>query len=78
MPTVDPKYLIGRTFLKETETDGHRFRARTVHAIKKKDAELKRDPDRNKFLCEVDFNTANDIYTYHQDLDFINRDSLDI
>jgi hypothetical protein len=33
MVTIDPKYLIGRTFLKDTEEDGQRFRARVVRAI---------------------------------------------
>ena len=41
MPTIDPKDLIGRTFLKETETDGQRFRARIVRAIIDKDNEVK-------------------------------------
>jgi hypothetical protein len=30
MVTIDPKDLIGRTFLKDTEEDGQRFRARVV------------------------------------------------
>jgi hypothetical protein len=42
MVTIDPKDLIGRTFLKETEEDGQRFRARVVHAIIDKDDELKK------------------------------------
>lgn len=39
MPTIDPKDLIGRTFLNETESDEHYFRARLVKAIHEKDAE---------------------------------------
>ena len=60
MPTIDPKDLLGRTFLKETEADGQRFRARIVRAITEKDAELQRDPEHIKFLCEVDGNTADE------------------
>jgi hypothetical protein len=30
MVTIDPKDLIGRTFLKDSETDGQRFRARVI------------------------------------------------
>lgn len=78
MPTIDPKDLIGCMFLKETEADGQRFRARIVHSIIEKDAELKRDTDHIKFLSEVDGDTADAIYTYNQVLDFIERDSLDI
>jgi hypothetical protein len=77
-PTIDPKDPIGRTYLKDTESDGQRFPARIVRAIAEKDAELKRDPSHIKFLCEVDGDTANDIYTYNQVLDFIERDNLDI
>ena len=77
MPTIDPKDLIGRTFLKETETDGQRFRARIVRAIIDKDNEVKKDPQYIKFLCEIDGETADEIISYNQILDHIERDSLD-
>jgi hypothetical protein len=35
MITIDPKELVGNTFLKETEEDGQRFCARVVKAIAK-------------------------------------------
>jgi hypothetical protein len=41
MVTIDPKDLIGRTFLKESEEDGQRFRARVVRAVIDKEDELK-------------------------------------
>ena len=78
MPTIDPKDLLGRTFLKDSEADGQRFRARIVRAIMDHDADLKREPHHVKFLCEVDGDTADEIYTYNQVLDFIERDSLDM
>jgi hypothetical protein len=37
MPIIDPKDLIGRTFLKDTESVGQSFRARIVRAIAEKD-----------------------------------------
>jgi hypothetical protein len=49
-----------------------------VRAIAEIDAKLKPDPSHIKFLCEVDGDTADDIYTYNQVLDFIERDNLDI
>jgi hypothetical protein len=73
MVTIDPKDLIGRTFLKDSEADGQRFRARIVRAIVEHDADLKRDPQHVKFLCDVDGDTADEIYTYNQVLDFIER-----
>ena len=41
MVTIDPKDLIGRTFLKDSEEDGQRFRARVVRAIVEKEEDLK-------------------------------------
>jgi hypothetical protein len=70
--------LIGRSFLKDTEADGQRFRAKIVRAIIERDSELKRDPNHIRFLCEVDGDTVDGIYTYNQILDFIERDKLDI
>jgi hypothetical protein len=78
MPTIDPNDLIGRSFLEDTEADGQRFCAKIVRAIIEKDSELKRDPNHIRFLCEVDGDTLDDIYTYNQILDFIERDNLDI
>ena len=77
MPTIDPKSLIGRTFLKETDGDGQRFRARIVRAIIDKENELKNDPQYIKFLCEVDGDTADEIISYNQVLDYIERENLD-
>jgi hypothetical protein len=44
MPTIDPKDLFGRTFLKGPEADGQRFRARIVRTILEHDADMKCDP----------------------------------
>jgi hypothetical protein len=77
-PTIDSKDLWGRTFLKDSEADGQHFRARIVRAILEHDADMKRDPQHVKFLCEVDGDTADDIYTCNQALDFTERDNLDM
>jgi hypothetical protein len=73
MPTIDPKDLMGRSFLKNTEVDGQRLRANILRAIVEMDSELKRDPNHIRFLCEVDGDTVGNIYTYNQILDFIDR-----
>jgi Reverse transcriptase (RNA-dependent DNA polymerase) len=39
---------------------------------------MKRDTEHVKFLCEVDGDTADEIYTYNQVLDFIECDNLDM
>jgi hypothetical protein len=78
MATIDPKDLLGRTFLKDSESDGQRFRARIVRAILDHDADMKCDPQHIKFLCEVDGDTADEIYTYNQILALIEQDNLEI
>jgi hypothetical protein len=78
MATIDPKGLLGRTFLKDSESDGQRFRARIVRAILEHDADMKRDPQHVKFLCEVDGDTADKIYTYNQVLDLMEQENLDM
>jgi hypothetical protein len=77
MPTIDPEDLIGRTFLKDTEAGGQRFRAKIVRSIVDKHSELQKDRRYNKLSCEVDGDVAAEIFTYNQFLDFIERDDLD-
>jgi hypothetical protein len=49
-----------------------------VRAIVEKDSKLKRDPNHIRFLCEVDGDTVDAIFTYNQIPDFIEWDTLDI
>jgi hypothetical protein len=42
MVTINPKDLIGLTFLKDTEEDGQRFCARVICAVIEKEDQLKR------------------------------------
>jgi hypothetical protein len=78
MVTIDPKDLIGRTFLKDTEEDGQRFRARVVRAVVDKEDELKKGSDYLKFICEIPNSTVDEILTYNEILDHIERDNNDI
>ena len=64
MVTIDPKELIGCTFLTYSEEDGQRFRARVVRAVVDKEDNLKRDPKYMRFSCEVPNSTVEEIYTY--------------
>jgi hypothetical protein len=64
IPTIDPKDLVGITFLKDSEAYGQRFRARLVRAILD--------------LCEVNNDTADEIYTYNHVLNFIEQENLDM
>ena len=78
MVTIDPKDLIGRTFLKDAEEDGQRFRARVVRAIVEKDNDLKKGVEYMKFICEVPNSTADEIFTYNEILDHIERDNSEV
>ena len=75
MVTIDPKDLIGRTFLKDTEEDGQRFRARVVRAIVKNQEDLKTRPEYLKFICEVPNSDVDEILTYNEILDYIEREN---
>jgi hypothetical protein len=78
MATIDPKDLIGRTFLKDLEADGQRFRARVVHAVVDKEDTLKKGSEYMKFICEVPNSTVDEILTYNEILDHIEKDDMDI
>jgi hypothetical protein len=71
MVTIDPKDLIGRTFLKDSEVDGQRFRARVFRAVLDNE-------DNMKFICEVPNLKVNKMYTYNKILDHIEKDKDDI
>ena len=77
-PSVNPDNLIGHTFLKDTEKDGQRFQARIVKVIIDKEAEMHKDPNYIKFLCEVDGEVADEILKYNEVLDHIEQDNRDV
>jgi hypothetical protein len=78
MVTIDPKDLIGRSFLKDSEEDGQRFRARVVRAVIDKEDELKKGTEYMRFICEVPNSTVDEILTYNDIMDHIERESNDI
>jgi hypothetical protein len=55
MVTIDPQDLIGRTFLKDAEEDGQRFRVRVVCAVVDREEELNKGSEYMKFICEVPY-----------------------
>ncbi|MFA9289401.1 MAG: reverse transcriptase domain-containing protein, partial [Weeksellaceae bacterium] len=78
MVTIDPKDLIGRQFLKDSEEDGQRFRARVVRAVIDKEEDLKKGSEHIKFICEVPNSTVDEILTYNEILDYIAKETQDI
>jgi hypothetical protein len=49
---------------------GQQFSARVLQAIVDKDYELKKEMQQIKFLCESDGDTADEILSYNQMLDY--------
>ncbi len=73
-PIFHPEDLVGRTFLLDPQEDGQRHRARIVKVIQDHEDDLMQDPMRIKFLCSVNNDTAEEVISYNQMLDFITRD----
>jgi hypothetical protein len=78
MVTIDPKDLIGRTFLKDTEEDGQCFHARHVRAVIEKEDQLTKGSEYMKSICNVPGSTVHEIFTYNEILDHIKRDNSDL
>ena len=73
MPTIQPDDLLGRTFLKDPNEDGERFRARVVRKII--DNPNLEDPtfENIKFILKIDGAKADEIVSYNEVLDQINK-----
>jgi len=78
MPTIDPCDLVGRTFLQQPSEDGTRFRARIIEAIKEKDSECANDPQFVKFRCSVNDGEFEEIVTYNEIINHIEKDDVEL
>jgi hypothetical protein len=76
--TIDPKDLIGRTFLKASEEDGQRSRARVVCAVTGEEDEVKKGSEYMKFICEVRNSIVDKILTYNEIPDYIEREENEV
>ena len=74
MPTFSPDELIGRTYLTDPDEDGQSFRARIVRKIEEHEDKTNQHPDKIKFLVSVDENKADEIVSYNDILQFINKE----
>ena len=77
MPVFHPSDLIGRTFLKDPDEDGQRFRARIVRMIEDHDSDIEENPTRVKFVCSVSDDDLEEIIAYNEILDYIQKDDDD-
>ncbi len=74
-PVFHPEDLVGRTFLLDPQEDGQRHWACIVKLVQDHEDDLAQNPSRLKFLCSVNNNTAEEVISYNQMLDFIARDA---
>ena len=77
MPTLDPDDLIGRTFLKPPENDGRRYRAKIVEAIEEKEKNIANHPDKIKFRCSVNNDEYEEIVSYNDIINHIEKDDTE-
>ena len=73
MPIFDPTDLVGRTFLMDPSDNGERYRAKILEAIVEDTEQLAKHPDRIKFLCSVNDEMYEEVLSYNEILDYINK-----
>jgi hypothetical protein len=78
MVTIDPHDFIGRNFLKDAEEDGQRFHVWVICAVVDREEELKKGSEYMKFICKVPNSRIDEIFTYNEILDHIEKDNIDI
>ena len=70
-----PEDFVGRSFLMDPQEDGQRFRAQVVKCLDDLDNELEQDKGRIRFLCKLNDDEKEELLTYNQIVDFLNRDA---
>jgi hypothetical protein len=73
MVIVDPRELLGHTFLMDTQEDGQRFRARIVECISDHESNVRRSDDHAKFRISVNEDEYEEIITYNELMDFTKK-----
>ncbi len=73
-PIFDPEDLVGRTFLLDKQEDGQRFRATIKQLLQDHESDLRDNPTRIKFLCDMGKGKAEKIIGYNKMLEFMSQD----
>ena len=71
MPFFDPTDIVGRTFLKDPQENGERYRMKILEALVKTEEKLAKHPDCIKFMCSVNDDMYEEILTYNEILEYI-------
>jgi len=74
MPVFNASDLVGRSFLMEPQEDGQRHRAKILQAIEEYDDDLSKQPENRKFICSVNNEKYEEILSYNEILQFIEKD----
>ena len=77
MPTFEPASLVGRTFLRAPEEDGQRFRGKILEALDKNNRDLQNQPERIKFRCSVNDGEFEEILSYGDIMNSIEKDETE-
>ncbi|KAL7577484.1 hypothetical protein ACA910_004765 [Epithemia clementina (nom. ined.)] len=75
MHTVTFDDLVGRTFLCPPEENGERLRARVIKKVIDLDKSAQEREDNVQFILKKDKSTAEELITYNQLMEYIQRDS---
>jgi len=67
--------LVGRTFLMDPDSSGQCFRARIVERIDKHDHDIINHPERIKFLCKLNQKNREELISYNQIMEYLNKDA---
>jgi hypothetical protein len=73
-PIFNPVDLVGRSFLLHEQENGERHRATIVEALEDMESDLEKNPTRIKFKCSINNEQYEDILTYAEVLEHIEKD----
>ena len=73
MPIFEPTDLVGRIFLMDPSDNGEQYRAKILEAIVEDKEQLAKHPDHIKFLCSVNDEMYEEVLSYNEILDYINK-----
>ena len=77
LPGFNPSDLIGRSFLDIPQEDGQTFRFKIVKAIAERNTDIDKHPDKVKFLAQTSDKKREQIFTYREILDHVQRNNDD-
>ena len=77
MPVFHPSDLVSRMFLLDPQEDGQCYCARIVHMVEDHDSDIKENPTRVKFVCSLNDDQLEEVITYNEMLDYIQKEDDD-